>query len=51
MEKSKKITDETRRKFLRQIAIGGGVTIALGNLSFTFIKDEKNPLLNKKVII
>ncbi len=51
MEKSKKITDQTRRKFIKQVAIGGGLTIALGNLSFTFISDEKNPLLKKKVII
>ena len=43
-------TDQSRRKFIKKLTISGGVTLALGNLSFTFLGDEST-LSQKKVII
>ncbi|MBN1251693.1 MAG: 4Fe-4S dicluster domain-containing protein [Bacteroidales bacterium] len=40
---------ESRRDFIKNLFIGGGVTLALGNLSFTFFDSEKG--IEKKVII
>ena len=51
MKKKENAEKKSRRKFIKQIAIGGGLTIAMGNLSFTFIENDENPLLKKKVII
>jgi len=42
-------TNKSRRKFIKNVAIGSSVTLALGNLSFTFL--DNNSALGKKVII
>ncbi len=50
MEKdSLKPTNKSRRKFIKNVAIGSSVTLALGNLSFSFV--DGNSQSEKKVII
>lgn len=48
-KKSTSPTNESRRKFIKDVAIGSSFTLAFGNLSFTFL--DNNSQVAKKVII